>query len=86
MKPSIKSNKLRLKSKLIRSFALLLTTFSYQGLILLSGANFSRVAAQTTRLCAVPGKDGPGISITSIYITCTGKISVNNTADINPRS
>ncbi|MEM6400245.1 MAG: isopeptide-forming domain-containing fimbrial protein [Cyanobacteria bacterium P01_D01_bin.116] len=71
MKSSIKSNKSKLKSKLIRSFALLFTTCSYQGLLLLSEANFSRVAAQTTsqRLCAVPGQDGEGNNLSGIINT-----------------
>ena len=59
------------KSKFIRSFALLLTTCSYQGLLLLSEANFSPVAAQTTsqRLCAAPGKDGAGNNLAGIINT-----------------
>ena len=70
MKSSIKTNKSKLKSKLIRSSALLLTTLSYQGLLLLSEANFSRVSAQTTaRLCAAPGRDGAGINISGIVNT-----------------
>ncbi|MGB3760457.1 MAG: isopeptide-forming domain-containing fimbrial protein [Rivularia sp. (in: cyanobacteria)] len=59
-----------IKSKLIRCFALLFTTCSYQGLLLLAEANFSQVAAQTTaRLCAAPGKDGPGINISGVVNT-----------------
>ncbi len=59
------------KSKLIRSFALLFTTCSYQGLLLVGEANFSQVAAQTTspRLCAVPGKDGAGNNLAGIINT-----------------
>ncbi|MDY6898472.1 MAG: isopeptide-forming domain-containing fimbrial protein [Cyanobacteriota bacterium] len=70
MKSSIKPFKSKLKSKLIRSFTLLLTTCSYQGLILLGEANFSQVAAQTTtRLCAAPGTDGDGINLTGVINT-----------------
>ncbi|MEB3217779.1 MAG: isopeptide-forming domain-containing fimbrial protein [Nostocales cyanobacterium 94392] len=58
------------KSKLIRSFILLFTSCSYQSLLLLIEANFSQVAAQTTtRLCAVPGKDGPGNNVSGIINT-----------------
>ena len=67
MKSSIKP----FKSKLIRSFALLLTSCSYQGLLLLSEANFSQVAAQiaSPRLCAAPGKDGAGNNLAGIINT-----------------
>ena len=59
-----------MKSKLIRSFTLLLTTCSYQSLILLGEANFSPVAAQTIpRLCAAPGKDGAGNNLSGIINT-----------------
>ncbi|MEA5597741.1 isopeptide-forming domain-containing fimbrial protein [Rivularia sp. UHCC 0363] len=58
------------KSKLIRSFILLFTTFSYQSLLLLVEANFSQVAAQTApRLCAVPGKDGPVSNLNGVINT-----------------
>ncbi len=57
------------KSKLIRSFALLFTTFSYQSLLLLGEANFSQVAAQVARVCAVPGQDGPGNNISGVINT-----------------
>ncbi|AFY59171.1 conserved repeat protein [Rivularia sp. PCC 7116] len=58
------------KSNLIRSFTLLMTTCSYQGLLLIGGANFSPVAAQTTPLlCAAPGTDGDGINLTGVINT-----------------
>jgi uncharacterized repeat protein (TIGR01451 family) len=45
--------------QLIRSFILLLTTLSYQSLLLLTQANITKVSAQTPPLlCATPGKDG----------------------------
>ncbi|MEO0686639.1 MAG: isopeptide-forming domain-containing fimbrial protein, partial [Cyanobacteria bacterium J06649_11] len=79
MKLSFKS----FKSKLIRSSFLLLTTCSYQSLILLGEANFSRVTAQTARLCAQPGKDGPGINISGVvntYFPGTANVNAGDTS------
>lgn len=45
--------------QILRSFILVLTTLSYQSLLLLTQANISKVSAQTAPLlCATPGKDG----------------------------
>jgi uncharacterized repeat protein (TIGR01451 family) len=70
------------KSNLIRSFTLLLTTCSYQ--VLLLGEGIVPVAAQTTsRLCAVPGKDGVGNNVTGIintYFPGTGDVSARATS------
>jgi uncharacterized repeat protein (TIGR01451 family) len=45
--------------QLIRSIILVLTTLSYQSLLLLTQANITKVSAQTAPLlCATPGKDG----------------------------
>ncbi|MCJ8282308.1 MAG: hypothetical protein MJK14_21365 [Rivularia sp. ALOHA_DT_140] len=82
MKLSFKSFK-SFKSKLIRSSFLLLTTCSYQSLILLGEANFSRVTAQTARLCAQPGKDGPGINISGVvntYFPGTANVNAGDTS------
>ncbi|MEO1428033.1 MAG: isopeptide-forming domain-containing fimbrial protein [Cyanobacteria bacterium J06633_8] len=80
MKSSIKS----FKSKLIRSLTLLMTTCSYQGLLLMGEANFSQVAAQTTPLlCAAPGTDGAGNNLTGIintYYPGTGNVNTGATS------
>lgn len=66
------------KSKLISSVILLFTTCSYSSLLLLGEANFFQLTAQITRLCAVPGKDGPIDNLTGIINTY-----YQGTADVN---
>ena len=47
--------------QVIHGIFLVLTTLSYQSLLLLTQANISKVTAQTLPLlCATPGKDGIG--------------------------
>ncbi|BAY87058.1 hypothetical protein NIES267_65690 [Calothrix parasitica NIES-267] len=82
MKSSIKPFKSKLKSKLIRSVALLFTTCSYQSLLLIGEANFSQVSAQVARVCAVPGKDGPVDNVTGIintYFPGTADVAAGST-------
>ena len=56
--------------QLIRSFFLLLGVCSYQSLLLILTADIFPAAAQTApRLCAVPGKDGPGGTLNGIVNT-----------------
>lgn len=56
--------------QLIRSLFLLVSVCSYQSLLLILTADIFPAAAQTApRLCAVPGKDGPGGTLGGIVNT-----------------